>query len=250
MFVFSERQLAIYSLVVLFLGLAIGFAIGSFSTAELISYESLPAGSFSAEIKLAAVTAEGEGMLSLAEVEVKDGKGRVLFAMNPFVEPDTQLSAETAALVAQKFAHKSLKNKDVIYSIKAENVQLVGGPSAGAALTAATIAAILHKNIRKDVIITGTINKDGSIGKVGGILEKAQAAAKAGIKIFLVPKGQGKITIYEKKVEEKRGPGFIFQTIEYVPKEVDLNKLMYEQHKMQVIEVSNIKEALKYILTS
>ena len=65
------------------------------------------------------------------------------------------------------------------------------GPSAGAALTIATIAALKHDSIRSDVVITGTINADGTIGQIGGVLEKAQAAKDIGAKLFLVPVGQG-----------------------------------------------------------
>jgi len=39
--------------------------------------------------------------------------------------------------------------------------------------------------------MTGTINSDGTIGPVGGVPEKAQAAGQYHAKIFLVPKGKG-----------------------------------------------------------
>ncbi len=66
----------------------------------------------------------------------------------------------------------------------------VDGPSAGALLTIGTLAAILGDRIPKNFAMTGTINPDGTIGPVGGIPQKLDGAAKAGITTFLVPVGQ------------------------------------------------------------
>lgn len=66
----------------------------------------------------------------------------------------------------------------------------VDGPSAGAFMTVGTLAAILGDQVPNDFAMTGTINPDGSIGPVGGIPQKIDGAAKAGIKTILVPAGQ------------------------------------------------------------
>ncbi len=66
----------------------------------------------------------------------------------------------------------------------------IDGPSAGALMTIATLAAILGDEIPADFAMTGTINPDGSIGPVGGIPQKIDGAAKAGVKTVLVPAGQ------------------------------------------------------------
>lgn len=66
----------------------------------------------------------------------------------------------------------------------------VDGPSAGALLTVGTLAAVLGNEVFKDFAMTGTINPDLSIGPVGGIPQKIEGAAKAGIKTILVPIGQ------------------------------------------------------------
>ncbi|MEM4662683.1 MAG: S16 family serine protease [Candidatus Diapherotrites archaeon] len=196
----------------------------------------------SAVASIVAVSSDGFGLVGKAIVEIKDGKGRVLFNTNPFVEPDTQYSIEVAKEVAERFTRVSLAEKDLVYSIEAPKAQLIGGPSAGAALCVATIAAIQGKKVRSDVAITGTIQQNGSIGQVGGILEKAQAAGESGFKFFLVPSGQKNVVVYEKKETEQRGKGIIVKKIYYEPKIVDLNELMFEQYGLQVIEVSNIEE--------
>ncbi|MBN1940584.1 MAG: hypothetical protein JW772_00215, partial [Candidatus Diapherotrites archaeon] len=190
----------------------------------------LPEKTYEATIDIVAVRMQGEiGIVNTATVEIIEGRGRVLFSLNPFVEPDTQESAEIAKSVAEAYTQKSLAAWDVIYSIDAGNVQLVGGPSAGAALTAATIAAIEGKQIRGNVEITGTINSDGSIGQVGGIIEKIAASAQAGKTVFLLPQGQGVLQYYEPQVtREQQGP-FVIERTTYVTKTLDLNEYVQEQ---------------------
>ncbi len=210
----------------------------------------LPAEKLEASIDIVAVKQQGEaGVVSRAVAEIAQGKGRVLFSLNPFVEPDTQQSAETAAAVAQQFTGKSLADRDVIYSIENTEAQLVGGPSAGAALTVATIAALEGKELRADAAITGTILPDGTIGTIGGVIEKAAACADANKTLFLVPKGQSVLTYYEQQVQEEKRGFLTIQRVTYIPKKLDLNDYAAEQGwQLQVLEVSNIEEAAGYLL--
>jgi len=230
---------------------SLGFIVNdyAFPATERIVLQELPQKTYSAQIDIVAVRMQGEiGIVNTATVEITEGKGRVLFALNPFVEPDTQQSAETAKLVAEEYTKKSLGDKDVIYSIDAGNVQLVGGPSAGAALTAATIAAIEETPLRTDVSMTGTILEDGSIGQIGGVLEKFAAVAEQGKTLFLVPKGQSMLQYYEPRiVREERGP-FILERTQYIPKTLDLNEYAKEQGwTTEIKEVRNISEAMEYL---
>lgn len=71
-----------------------------------------------------------------------------------------------------------------------ETTGRIDGPSAGGLMTSAFISGVLGHEMNKDVAFTGTINPDGSIGPVGGILYKLEAAAKEGKKTFLIPIGQ------------------------------------------------------------
>jgi uncharacterized protein len=242
---------------VLVLALALAaYSIGVLSAEQVLPKQGqgvlapLPPKEFAASVDIVAVRAQGEvGVVNTATVEVKPGKGRVLFALNPFVEPDTQQSAEIAASVAEQLTKKSLAEKDVIYSIDAGDVQLVGGPSAGAALTIATIAAIEEKDLNESVGITGTIQADGSIGQIGGVLEKAAAEADANKTLFLVPAGQSTITYYEKQVQEERRGNLVIQRVNYVPKKLDLNDFARQQQwDLRIAEVSGIEEALGYFL--
>lgn len=238
----------LFALVFLSIGVLVGLNLQTSPSTGLISREPLEKGSYSAKVNIVAVSSQGTGILNQAEVEISEGEGRVLFNVNPFVEPDTQYSAETAKSVAEKFTGKSCSNKDIIYTVKAGGATLVGGPSAGAALTIATIAAIEENPVNKNIAITGTIQENGGIGQVSGVIEKARAAAQKGVNLFLVPPGQSTAIFYERKTDEKKDKGFIFRRVYYEPVEVDLNKALFEEYGMQVREVASIQEAAEYAL--
>ncbi|MEM2924124.1 MAG: S16 family serine protease [Methanocellales archaeon] len=193
-------------------------------------------------------SSDNNGTLGKVIVEIKkEGKGRVLINTNPFVEPDTQYSAEKAIQVAQNLTGKSLAELDVIISFEIEG-RLIGGPSAGAAIAATAVAAIEGREVKQDVVITGTIEEDGSIGQVGGIFEKAYAAFKNNATIFLIPKGQSHLVYYEMHTEQKRIGGFTYIYQYPVRKELDLIEYAKEQWNMEVKEVSNIREAVSYLI--
>lgn len=65
----------------------------------------------------------------------------------------------------------------------------VGGPSAGLAFTLAILDRITPGSLtgNQAVAVTGTISLDGSVGPVGGVTQKTEAAIDAGAKLFLVP---------------------------------------------------------------
>lgn len=247
-------------IVLLFALLAVTFSLGFF-TADYFSISKstgltglalnpLPEKTYSASIDIVAVNSQDNtGIVNTATVEIQKGQGRVLFSLNPFVEPDTQQSAEIAKAVAEKFTGTSLADKDVIYSIEAGSAQLVGGPSAGAAMTVATIAAIQEKQIKSNVEITGTINPDGSIGQIGGVIEKLAASAEKGKTLFLVPTGQSTATYYEPQTTREQRGNFIIERTTYVTKTLNLNDYAKQQGwNIEIKEVANIGEAMQNIL--
>jgi len=183
-----------------------------------------------------------EGVVMTADVELREGKGRILVNTIPKIGIDVQTSVVTAVKVAEKLTGVSLGKTDVVLTIKAsQNVNVVDGPSAGSAIAVALIAAIRGDEINKAVYMTGTINNDGSIGPVGGVAEKALAAAANGSKVFLVPKGQSRIVIYLPH-ESHPLPGVTI--IKYEKKLVDLQDYLKEAgYSITVKEVQSIEEA-------
>ncbi len=89
------------------------------------------------------------------------------------------------AVHASKLTGRPLRDFEVTVGVEG----LIDGPSAGALMTAGIIAAMQHVPVRRDVTMTGTINPDGTIGPVGGIAYKMQAAASAGFRVFGYPRG-------------------------------------------------------------
>lgn len=196
-------------------------------------------------VKVPAVDNQGNGVATILKVEAMNGEGKVLTDINQLLFwVDTQYSIQTAKTVAGNLTKADLSKTDLIYTIETE-ASIIEGPSAGAALALATIAVLENKSLNPNVSITGTINPDGSIGPVGGILAKAKASKDVGINIFLVPKGQGLQTVY-KPVRQCEKIGHItYCTIEYERESVDIT----EQSGVEIREVSNVQEALKYFLT-
>jgi len=89
---------------------------------------------------------------------------------------------------------------DYRYSVETETLSgRVDGPSAGGLFAVAVMAVLEGDKLSADATMTGTINPDGTIGPVGGVVQKLTAAGKAGKKRFCFPVGQ--------RFEEQAGQG-------------------------------------------
>lgn len=128
------------------------------------------------------------------EVIIKEGKGNLfLNVANVLVDESMQSSAQIAIRVAREVTRISLTDKDILINIKspAQQGQLtISGGSAGGAITIASIAAMEGKAPHDDVLMTGTIREDHSIGRISAPRAKGIAARENGAKLFLVPPGQ------------------------------------------------------------
>ena len=135
---------------------------------------------------------EGEKYVGIATnltLEAVPGLGRVLVNTDPPMGEVFQDTAVTAKETAEKISGLSLSKYDLIFSVQAnDTVPSVDGPSAGAAMTLLVLGLLENLTINHRVSLTGTISPDGKIGAIGGVVEKAVAAEKAGIKIFCIPK--------------------------------------------------------------
>lgn len=194
-------------------------------------------------MKLPAVDSDGNGVVTILGVEATKGTGRTLVDIeNILFWADTQHSIRQARLVAGNITGKALNDYDLVYSVSAKNASVIGGPSAGAALAVATISAIEGKKLRDDVAITGTINHDGTLGPVSGIVAKAIAAKSAGASIFIVPLLQSGDVVYETEQYCEIFGDTEICTTETRPRRVNVA----EEAGLEVIEVSSIKDALEH----
>ena len=73
----------------------------------------------------------------------------------------------------------------------------IGGPSAGLAFTLGVLDTLTTGELTggTKVAATGTIEVDGQVGDVGGVVQKTAAVRAAGAQVFLVPAGEYKTAL-------------------------------------------------------
>jgi len=164
-----------------------------------------------------------EGSAADLLLEIKPGSGRVFLDTYPLTKLDTQISTRFGKQIACDYLDVSCDKNDFIYTITADT-SIIGGPSAGAAITVLTVALLSNLPIDEQTSVTGTINSGGLIGPVGGLKEKIDAGAKAGLKKILIPKG-------ERHLKQENN------------KTIDLIEYS-KSYGIEIIEVSNIADAI------
>lgn len=129
-----------------------------------------------------------EGITAELFLETRPGTGKIFIESSPLSKVDTQISTKFAKEVACNYLGRNCDEMDFFYTIRAQ-ATIIGGPSAGAAMTALTVAVLENVELNQSVTVTGTINSGNIIGPVGGISKKIEAAGNSGIKKVLIPKG-------------------------------------------------------------
>jgi predicted S18 family serine protease len=165
------------------------------------------------------------GSLTTITLTISNGNGTVSFANASEIASDTYDSAYTAAQYASFYAGRNFSHYNFRYTVN-DGGSNVSGPSAGAAMTLLAISAFENKQLRTDFTITGTINPDGSVGQIGGALDKISAASESGLRLVLVPWVP---------------PGDIEQGIYYIAQ---------TEYKIPVVEISNITQAASFAFGS
>jgi len=185
-----------------------------------------------------------EGALLNISTEIQSGKGRVLVQTTPLMGVVFQDAANTAVFVAENKTGRQMSSSDIIFSITASNeTPGVDGPSAGALMTLLTISAIDNNTkLNNSITLTGTIDDEGNIGQIGGVLEKAKAAKVGGKTLFLIPRENNQLVTY-KYVERKLGG---FNVIEKQSEVVDAKEYIEKEVGINIEYVDTIDDVLKY----
>ena len=185
-----------------------------------------------------------EGALLNISVEVRPGKGRVLVQTTPLMGVVFQDAANTAVFVAENNTGRQLSSSDIIFSIIApDQIPAVDGPSAGALMTLLTISAIdSNTRLNDSITLTGTIDNEGNIGPIGGVLEKAKAAETGGKTLFLIPSENRELVTY-KYVDRKFGG---FTVTERVAETVDAKEYIEKNVGIRIEYVDTIEDVLRY----
>lgn len=173
-----------------------------------------------------AVDGEQHGLLTEITVSASLGTGKISVEISPLINTDTQQSIKTAAQLAARLANKSLSAYDFRVSIHTD-ASAVDGSSGGAAMTLLFYAELSSRRVRSDATITATVEDDGSLGGVGGVKEKLDAAISHNITLVVISKGQS-----------------AFDDFDYV--EYGREK---SSGKTQVAEAATAEEAVKLLFT-
>jgi uncharacterized protein len=176
-----------------------------------------------------------------------NGSGRVFVDTLPLTQIDMQGSARLAVKVASSLVKNDNTCEinpsvyDYFFVIRT-SAPIIGGPSAGGIMTAAVVSLLENWTMDEDTMMTGMINPDGSIGPIGGIPQKIDAAYSVGAKRFLIPKGQGQ---YLETITETVSEGGWTQI---TTKQVLRNVYDYamDNYGIEVIEVEDINEVITY----
>jgi predicted S18 family serine protease len=192
---------------------------------------------------LVAVDPQGRGVTALLTTRVRRGDGLVLVNINNVLaDISMQESARTATKVGAKFANVNPSSIDVIFNIDAP-AELVSGGSAGSTMAMAVISMLLNETPREDIMMTGEIKDDGSIGQVQSVTEKAKTAQLNNASMFLVPSGSSTEVVRfvrQKKCGEYNG--YEFCEVNYFDDSGSLSDVI----GIPVIEVEDIADAASY----
>jgi Lon-like protease len=116
----------------------------------------------------------GEQTGEVELIDASDGTGRTIIGFVPFDTSTTEVPFEVAIDSGE-----------------------IGGPSAGLAFTLTLIDELTPGELIGEdrIAVTGTIQLNGDVGAIGGLVAKTSAVKQTGASVFLVPTAQGEADI-------------------------------------------------------
>ncbi|MHC1635091.1 MAG: ATP-dependent protease LonB [Candidatus Methanospirareceae archaeon] len=151
---------------------------------------------------LAVVGDSGIILPIIAEVTPAQSKeeGRVIATGR--LQEIAQEAVQNVSAVFKKITGKDISNKDI-------HIQFVGtyegveGDSASISVATAVISSLEGIPVDQSVAMTGSLSVKGDVLPVGGVTQKVEAAAQAGIKKVLIPKANLKDVLIEDRYKDK-----------------------------------------------
>ncbi|KXT81533.1 SepM family pheromone-processing serine protease [Streptococcus panodentis] len=116
----------------------------------------------------------------------------------------------------------------------------IGGPSAGLMFSLAIYTQIAEPGLRngRDIAGTGSIDREGNVGEIGGIDKKVVSAAQNGADIFFAPNNE--LSEEEKKADPKAKNNY--ETALAAAKEIKTD--------MKIVPVKTLQDAIDYLKTN
>lgn len=145
---------------------------------------------FENSIPLLAVN-EIEGEISSAStipltLRITRGSGNIFINLNSYTELDTQISITNSQNTICTLLQLPCNEFDFFYTFNGASL-ILRGPSASTSLGILTYATINEIKLEDSFALTGNLNSNGIVGRVGGTFEKVQEANRRNIQRVYVP---------------------------------------------------------------
>ncbi|GBD15524.1 Lon protease 2 [bacterium HR26] len=131
------------------------------------------------------------GDIMFIEATRMPGKGQLIITgqLGEVMRESAQAALSLVRARAESYGIEPdfLKDSDIHIHVPAGSTPK-DGPSAGITLVTALVSLLTGIPVRDEVAMTGEITLRGQVLPVGGIKEKALAAQRAGVKVFILPK--------------------------------------------------------------
>lgn len=150
---------------------------------RIVSLDSEPIDSFAALVSTLSELRAGDEV-DIEAVRVDDSGSETIISGSVTLGVRVLESAGIAQAATQ------LRDTDLPFEV-GFSTEDIGGPSAGLAFTLTVLDVLTEGDLTggANIVVTGTIDRDGNVGPIGGVKQKAFAARDADADIFLVPEG-------------------------------------------------------------